>query len=515
MIEKLLLHLQYECELAGIDLPWDAAIKRLHPGSRDSAALQHLVKLRTILLTEGHMVPPKVKTKNKKGPEYSPELRGFIRPHNGGPFETRIVGWNEKVEDRSKNIENPEIIRGSGRYPRKNGRPVKAAFNSGKGRSQRREHTSDSGTPALPKAHLMITLDVHPKHLAQFPAGTGRVQNDKDNRSPEMVDQTVADEEDKFGSGEDYDFDGNEDGGSDNDEESDYDRDEKEDQCRSDVSIKREDINEETVVEVNCDNLVKTRNGLNDGLPDSEGRSIKTKPEAYGHKRMLSFEAAVGSLAGRTQFDMVAPAFAHHCADGFGNGLSTYSSVTFGQVLDPHNMYNDPSIIGSDFNGLPDTSPRTLATGRANDRNLILSNERYQPCLYYQVSAESNMGHLPDGLILEQTSDEGTVSTLDDVKSGDSWPGTRHESYSHPNDFVNLQRQSSPKSVPIDMSDFLIATDDTATEQYNFTPLPVYPQESRLNFPNVGFGPGYDKENHDVDDPLYHNILPASRFSSL
>jgi hypothetical protein len=511
MIEKLLLHLQYECELAGIDLPWDAAIKRLHPGSRDSAALQHLVKLRTILLTEGHMVPPKVKTKNKKGPEYNPELRGFIRPHNGAPFETRIVGWNEKIEDRSKNIENPEIIRGSGRYPRKNGRSVKAASKSGKGRSQQREHTSDSGTPTLPKAHCMVTLDVHPKYLAQFPAGTGRVQDEKDDRYSEMIDQTVDDEEDSFGSCEDYDVDGNEDGGSDSGEQSDSDRDEEEDQYQSDDSIKREHIKEETVVEVNCDNVIETPNWPNDGLPDIEGPSIKSKPEAYGHKRMLSFEAAVGSLAGHTQFDVVVPAFAHHCTDGFGNGIPTYSSGPLGQVLDPHNMYNDPSIIGSDFNGLRATLPSTLATGGAYDQNVILSNERYQPFPYYQVSAESKIGHLPDGLILEQTSDESTTSTLDDIKSGDTWPGTRYESYSHPNDFVNFQRHSSLKSVPNYMSDFLIATDDTATEQYNSTPIPVYPTEGQLNFRNVGFGPGYDKENHDVDDPLYHNILSASR----
>ncbi len=58
MVEKLLLHLQYECHCEGIKLPWDKVVHRLSTGSSGQSALQHINKLRDILITEGHMVPP-------------------------------------------------------------------------------------------------------------------------------------------------------------------------------------------------------------------------------------------------------------------------------------------------------------------------------------------------------------------------------------------------------------------------------------------------------------------------
>lgn len=131
MTEKLMLHLVYESEVAGIKLPWDAAVKRLHPGSKEGAATQHLNKLRTILLTEGHLVPPKARTRNRLASENNPEIRGYIRPDGAGPFETREVGWDEKIEDLVKSIENPEIIRGSGRYPRTKKSPTDDTRNRG------------------------------------------------------------------------------------------------------------------------------------------------------------------------------------------------------------------------------------------------------------------------------------------------------------------------------------------------------------------------------------------------
>jgi len=60
MSEKLLLHIQYECQKEGIELPWARIAHRLHPGSSPGAITQHLKKLRVNLLAEGHLVPPTI-----------------------------------------------------------------------------------------------------------------------------------------------------------------------------------------------------------------------------------------------------------------------------------------------------------------------------------------------------------------------------------------------------------------------------------------------------------------------
>ncbi|CAG8952106.1 hypothetical protein HYFRA_00000844 [Hymenoscyphus fraxineus] len=112
MMEKLLLHLQYECQREGIALPWAKVVHRLSPGSSGQAALQHLMKSRKHLLREGHMVPP---LPGKSGPiseHYN--IRGYVRKTPQGP--NQIVLWPDPHANRSESLIDPSIVRGSGQY---------------------------------------------------------------------------------------------------------------------------------------------------------------------------------------------------------------------------------------------------------------------------------------------------------------------------------------------------------------------------------------------------------------
>lgn len=116
MVEKLLLHLQYECHRAGIKLPWDNVVERLSTGSSGTSALQHINKMRDVLITEGHMVPPLL---GKYSVPQDLTVRGYIRDLDAEkPTDTKVVRWGEKVEDRKTNLEVEGVIRGSGNYRR-------------------------------------------------------------------------------------------------------------------------------------------------------------------------------------------------------------------------------------------------------------------------------------------------------------------------------------------------------------------------------------------------------------
>lgn len=98
MAEKLLLHIQYECNRRKLNLPWDAIAHRFHPGSSGQAVGQHLNRLRRELIAEGHLVPPR---SHKAAPPCDPSIRGYIRQDlEGGDLEvTRPVFFDEKVDD--------------------------------------------------------------------------------------------------------------------------------------------------------------------------------------------------------------------------------------------------------------------------------------------------------------------------------------------------------------------------------------------------------------------------------
>ena len=115
MIEKLLLHLQYECQRMGVQLPWDKIVHRLKPGSSGASAMQHLNKLRDVLVGEGHMVPPLIGKLGATVPEDTP--RGYIRDLSSqDPYVTKKVMWSDYVEDRRESLVIPGIVRGSGAY---------------------------------------------------------------------------------------------------------------------------------------------------------------------------------------------------------------------------------------------------------------------------------------------------------------------------------------------------------------------------------------------------------------
>lgn len=114
MMEKLILHVQYECHKQGLQIPWDSIVHRLNPGSSGPSATQMLNKLRDVLITEGHMIPPVL---GKAGSAQDPTLRGYTRDMSSNiPTATMAVRWTDDVTDRKESLVVPGLIRGSGKY---------------------------------------------------------------------------------------------------------------------------------------------------------------------------------------------------------------------------------------------------------------------------------------------------------------------------------------------------------------------------------------------------------------
>ncbi|KAL1884348.1 hypothetical protein VTK73DRAFT_42 [Phialemonium thermophilum] len=105
MAEKLLLHIQYECSRYQVDLPWDSIAHRLHPGSSGGAIIQHLNRLRSQLVAEGHLVPP-VPQKPGSTVTVNPSIRGYVRKYieDNDTVTTRPVLFSEPLEDRKFNL---------------------------------------------------------------------------------------------------------------------------------------------------------------------------------------------------------------------------------------------------------------------------------------------------------------------------------------------------------------------------------------------------------------------------
>ncbi|ESZ90074.1 hypothetical protein SBOR_9538 [Sclerotinia borealis F-4128] len=115
MMEKLILHIVFECRRAGINLPWDKIAHRLYPASSGAAAQQYINKMRDVLITEGHLVPPPL---GKKA-VFDPSIRGYIRDMDAGdPRTSRPVGWDEEIVDLKESLIVPGVSRGSGTYRR-------------------------------------------------------------------------------------------------------------------------------------------------------------------------------------------------------------------------------------------------------------------------------------------------------------------------------------------------------------------------------------------------------------
>ena len=56
--QRLVLWVQYMCNEKGMKIPWDLIAEKLDPKASEGAIIQHLAKLRTHLLADGHNVPP-------------------------------------------------------------------------------------------------------------------------------------------------------------------------------------------------------------------------------------------------------------------------------------------------------------------------------------------------------------------------------------------------------------------------------------------------------------------------
>ncbi|KAI1007618.1 hypothetical protein K3495_g613 [Podosphaera aphanis] len=113
MMEKLLLNVQYECFKAKLRIPWDEIVHRLEPGCSGPSAVQMLNKLRDVLITEGHMIPPAM----GNGIQPDPDVRGYVRDLESGiPGSTRILRWDENYPNASESLCDSGFVRGSGNY---------------------------------------------------------------------------------------------------------------------------------------------------------------------------------------------------------------------------------------------------------------------------------------------------------------------------------------------------------------------------------------------------------------
>jgi hypothetical protein len=505
MTEKLMLHLVYECEVAGIKLPWDAAVKRLHPGSKEGAATQHLGKLRTILLTEGHLVPPKARTRNRLAADNSPDIRGYIRPDGAGPYETREVGWDEKIEDLSKSIENPEIIRGSGRYPRNKKTPANVTRKRGQNSTPvKAEPSSAGGTRATRRKQIDEALDRLAIKLQAEAVDIMRASRRRSTKLRMKNDRSVQDDDDYGGGDEESDSDNGSAGESDieNDEEACEDSDDDvvmDERVHADVEEEAEDSVKDAGVEEEAEDSTEGA-GVEEEAEDSvEGAGAEEEAEDSVEEiirvpdpantrgpLLLSYQEAVeyGSLAA---FERLAE------LDPDGN-LATYSSGPDGQPI----MYDG-------FDGLGNGMSEGLAMGDPYDQNMDIPD-----LVYYAVSVEIMARTCIGSLILEQVPSMGqtaggaVIPPPSNVFSGGDLPGARYQQYP-PDPFLDLARGRSNYSRGVNRG-FEIATDHTATAAYSLNPPPVF-SENNLSIRNFGPGPAGDKENeitglnHTIPNP--------------
>lgn len=72
-----------------------------------------LNKMRDVLITEGHMIPPAM----GNGIQPDPNIRGYVRDFNSEiPAGTRILRWTENYPNASRSLSDSGFVRGSGNY---------------------------------------------------------------------------------------------------------------------------------------------------------------------------------------------------------------------------------------------------------------------------------------------------------------------------------------------------------------------------------------------------------------
>ncbi|PQE29852.1 RNA-binding cabeza protein [Rutstroemia sp. NJR-2017a WRK4] len=170
MMEKVLLSLQYECLRAGIELPWQKVANRVCPGTSKDALLQRLVKVRSRMIAEGHLVPPPL---HKRPAMEDRKLRGFIRdPTKDNPYAIRAVGWAERINDRKESLTIPGVYWGAGNY-----RKHDKSFQSHRKRAEENGHAGGASKAA--------TKAKKPKSGVKKRASSGRaLASSKDDYEP-------------------------------------------------------------------------------------------------------------------------------------------------------------------------------------------------------------------------------------------------------------------------------------------------------------------------------------------
>ncbi|PQE09832.1 hypothetical protein CJF30_00010315 [Rutstroemia sp. NJR-2017a BBW] len=170
MMEKVLLSLQYECLRAGIELPWQKVANRVCPGTSKDALLQRLVKVRSRMIAEGHLVPPPLHKRPATGDR---KLRGFIRdPTKDNPYAIRAVGWAERINDRKESLTIPGVYWGAGNY-----RKHDKSFQSHRKRAEENGHAGGASKAA--------TKAKKPKSGVKKRASSGRaLASSKDDYEP-------------------------------------------------------------------------------------------------------------------------------------------------------------------------------------------------------------------------------------------------------------------------------------------------------------------------------------------
>jgi hypothetical protein len=119
MVDKLVLHIVYECHRAGIKLPWDDIVNRLCPGSSGQTAVQHLQKMRDILVSQGHLVPPLL---GRRGVAVDETIRGYVRDMDSEkPTDSKVLRWGEEYPDLKESLFVEGTVTGSGNYKREKG----------------------------------------------------------------------------------------------------------------------------------------------------------------------------------------------------------------------------------------------------------------------------------------------------------------------------------------------------------------------------------------------------------
>ncbi|RAL66362.1 hypothetical protein DID88_006031 [Monilinia fructigena] len=209
MMEKLILHIVFECRRANINLPWDKIAHRLCPASSGAAAQQFINKMRDVLITEGHLVPPPI------GKKAVPKNISFCRV-------------DEEIVDLKESLVVPGVSRGSGTYRRNKDlwsckkssiaeetptkivrarpRPDKQLSKAKPGRKEKTSKNKRERSESLDPAEMPSDDDYNPGNRLKIKGSRKRkvkVKSERNYDSDEDMEKTTYSEDESFGYSDD------------------------------------------------------------------------------------------------------------------------------------------------------------------------------------------------------------------------------------------------------------------------------------------------------------------------